>query len=455
MLVAASPAFAQTHDASTHAAAPATAASPPAVKIEVTYTTFKLPNGLSVILHEDHTVPLVTVNMWYHVGSARERPGRTGFAHLFEHLMFMGSGHVKPGEFDEWLERAGGDNNGSTENDRTNYYINVPSNALELALFLESDRMAYLLDTMSPQVVDAQRDVVKNERRQSYENRPYGMAEETLGEMLFPEGHPYHWPVIGYMADLTAASHDDVVQFFKKYYTPSNASLVVAGDIDSAKTKPLVEKWFSDVKAAAPPEPLANPGVALTGVTKKTITDRVQLPRLYLAWITPAHFAPGDAALDLVADTLAGGKNSRLYKRLVYEMQIAQDVSAFQQSQALASVFQITVTPRPGHTVDELQKVVDEELAKLQTAEPTAHELERSVNQIESSFYNRMERTGGFGGKGDQLNAYFTYTGDPDWFNEDLARYRAQSPSDVRAAAAQFLPLDKRAELTIEPEKKP
>ena len=462
ILVAAPPAFAQTHDAATHAAAPATAASTPApagstpaFNIEVKYTTFKLANGLAVILHEDHTVPLVTVNMWYHVGSARERTSRTGFAHLFEHLMFMGSGHVKPGEFDEWLERAGGDNNGSTENDRTNYYINVPSNALELALFLESDRMAYLLDTMSPQVVDAQRDVVKNERRQSYENRPYGMAEETLGEMLFPEGHPYHWPVIGYMADLTAASYDDVVQFFKKYYTPSNASLVVAGDIDSAKTKQLVEKWFSDVKAAPPPEPLANPGAALTGVTKKTISDRVQLPRLYLAWITPAHFAPGDAALDLVADTLAGGKNSRLYKRLVYDMQIAQDVSAFQQSQALASVFQITVTPRPGHTIDELRKVVDEEVAKLQTAEPTAHELERSVNQIESSFYNRMERTGGFGGKGDQLNAYFTYTGDPDWFNEDLARYRAQSPSDVRAAAAQFLPLDKRVELTIEPEKKP
>jgi zinc protease len=457
MLAAAAPAFAQPHDSSKPAAGgvPAAVGSMPTVNIEVTYTRFKLPNGLAVILHEDHTVPLVTVNMWYHVGSARERPGRTGFAHLFEHLMFMGSGHVKPGEFDEWLERAGGDNNGSTENDRTNYYINIPSNALELALFLESDRMAYLLDTMSPQVVDAQRDVVKNERRQSYENRPYGMADETLSEMLFPQSHPYHWPVIGYMNDLTAASYDDVVQFFKTYYTPSNASLVVAGDIETAKARQLVEKWFSDVKPATPPEPLANPGAALTSVQKKTITDRVQLPRLYLAWVTPAHFSPGDAALDLVADTLAGGKNSRLYKRLVYDMQIAQDVSAFQQSQALASAFQIVATPRPGHTVDEVKKVIDEELQKLQTTEPTAHELERSVNQIEASFYNRMERTGGFGGKGDQLNAYFTYTGDPDWFNEDLARYRAQSTSDVTAAAAQFLPLDKRVELVVEPEKKP
>ena len=430
-------------------AAPAVAQT----KIEVPYTLFTLPNGLRVIVHEDHSVPIVTVNMWYHVGSARERPGRTGFAHLFEHLMFMGSGHVKPGEFDEWLERAGGENNGSTENDRTNYYINVPSNALELALFLESDRMAYLLDTMSPQVVDAQRDVVKNERRQSYENRPYGMADEVLGEMLFPEGHPYHWPVIGYMGDLTAATYDDVVQFFKKYYTPSNASLVIAGDIDPAKTRQLVEKWFSDVKPAPPPEPMTIPGVALTGVQKKTIADRVQLPRLYLAWVTPAHFAPGDAALDLVADTLAGGKNSRLYKRLVYDLQIAQDVAAFQQSQQLASAFQIVATPRPGHTVDEVKKVIDEELQKLQREDPTPRELERSINQIEASFYNRLERIGGFGGKGDQLNAYYTFAGDPDWFNEDLARYRAQSPSDVRAAAAQYLPLDRRVELIVEPQK--
>src|SRR6266498_3155208 len=206
-------------------------------KLDVPYTQFRLPNGLTVILHEDHSVPIVTVNMWYHVGSARERTGRTGFAHLFEHLMFMGSGHVKPGEFDDWLEGVGGTNNGSTENDRTNYWINVPSNALDLALFLESDRMGYLLDSMTPQTVDAQRDVVKNERRQSYENRPYGMADITLTEMLFPEGHPYHWPVIGYMPDLTAASYDDVVDFFKKYYAPGNASLVVAGDINPATTR--------------------------------------------------------------------------------------------------------------------------------------------------------------------------------------------------------------------------
>jgi len=429
------------------------AAQAPAPSIEVKYTQFTLPNGLHVILHEDHSVPIATVNTWYRVGSANELPGRTGFAHLFEHLMFMGSGHAPYGEFDSRLETVGGGNNASTANDRTNYYIDVPSNALELALFLESDRMGYLLDAMNPKTVDAQRDVVKNERRQSYENRPYGMADITLSEMLYPESHPYHWPVIGYMPDLTAASYEDVVAFFKNYYTPSNASLVVAGDIDPAPTRQLIEKWFSDVKPGPAPKPLTIPGVALTGVQKKTITDRVQLPRLTLAWLTPRHLEPGDSALDIVADVLAGGKNSRLYKRLVYELQIAQDVSAFQESMNLSSAFQIVATPRPGHTVEELQRVIDEEIAKLQKEDPSAHEVERSVNQIEASFYNRMERLGGFGGKADQINGYFSKTGDPDYFNEDLGRYRALSPSDIRAAAEAYLPRDRRVELTVQPEK--
>src|SRR4051812_5645539 len=440
-LLCAAPALAQTGPAKPPAAAP----------ISVAYTQFTLPNGLRVIVHEDHSVPIVTVNVWYHVGSAREKPGRTGFAHLFEHLMFMGSGHVKPGQFDEWLEAAGGTNNGSTENDRTNYWINVPSNALELALFLESDRMGYLLDTMTPKTVDAQRDVVKNERRQSYENRPYGMAELTLGEMLYPDTHPYHWPVIGYMPDLTAASYEDVVEFFKKYYAPANASLVVAGDLDTATARKLVEKWFGDVKPGAGVEPMTIPGVMLTSVQKKTLTDRVQLPRLYLAWLTPRHLEPGDAALDVVSDVLAGGKNSRLYKRLVYDMQIAQDVSATQNSQALSSYFLIEATPQPGHTLEELQKVIDEEIARLQREPPSDHEVQRAINQIEASFYNRMERVGGFGGKADQLNAYYTNTGDPDWFNEDLQRYRAIAASDVRAAADAFLPAGRRVELTVQP----
>src|SRR5215467_10047930 len=420
--------------------------------LQLPYTQFTLPNGLHVILHEDHSVPVVSVNVWYHVGSGRERQGRTGFAHLFEHLMFMGSGHVKPGEFDSWLESAGGQNNGSTEYDRTNYWINVPSNALELALFLESDRMGYLLDSMTPKTVDAQRDVVKNERRESYENRPYGQAELLLTELLYPANHPYHWPVIGYMPDLTAASYDDVVEFFKKYYAPSNASLVVAGDINPAATRKLVEKWFSDVKPGEPVAKLTAPPVSLSGVTKRTVTDKVQLPRIYVAWLTPPQFQPGDAALDMVGDALAGGKNSRLYKRLVYDMQIAQDVVAYQASQQLSSYFLIQATARPGHTVDELIKVIDEEIKKLQTTTPDAHETERSINTIEASFLRRLERVGGFNGTADQLNAYFTFTGNAGYFNQDLQRYRSTTPADVRGAAAQYLPKDRRVELTVEPE---
>jgi zinc protease len=439
------------------------AASPPraAAALTVPFTQFTLPNGLHVILHEDHTVPLATVNVWYHVGSAREKPGRTGFAHLFEHLMFEGSGHVKECEFDTALEAAGATNNGSTETDRTNYYIDTPSNALELALFLESDRMGYLLDAMSPERVNGQRDVVKNERRQNYENAPYGMASIEIDKMLYPEGHPYRWPTIGYMEDLTAASYDDVVEFFRKYYQPGNASLVIAGDIDPVKTRASVEKWFSDVKpGSGPVPPIDYPHAMLTEVSRKTIEDRVQLPRLYISWLTPSLFKPGDAELDVVSQILAGGKNSRLYKRLVYDLQIAQDVSAFQASAALDSQFQIVVTARPPDAtttstalVERIRGIVDEEIAALQKTPPAAREFERAINQIEASFYNRMESVGGFNGKGNQLNAYYTATGNPDYFNEDLARYRALSAGDIQAAAAFWLPANRRVELTVEPMK--
>ena len=430
------------------------AGSPPKTGLNVPFTQFTLPNGLHVILHEDRTVPLVTVNVWYHAGSAREKPGRTGFAHLFEHLMFMGSKHAKYGDFDRMLEAAGGTNNASTAEDRTNYYIDVPSNALELALFLESDRMAYLLDAMSPKTVDAQCDVVKNERRQGVENAPYGTASIEIAEMLYPKGHPYRWPTIGYMEDLTAASYEDVVEFFRTYYQPANASLVVAGDIDPAKTRTLVERWFADVKPGTTPiVPIDYPRPNVTSVQKKTIQDRVQLPRLYLTWVTPAHFQPGDAELDVLSSLLAGGKNSRLYKRLVYELQIAQDVVAYQASRSLSSEYQIIVTARPGASIDRLRTIVDEEVRALQRTPATERELQRALNQIESSFYDRMERIGGFGGLGDQLNAYYFAAGNPGYFQEDLSRYRALTAADITAAAARFLPLDKRVELVVEPQK--
>jgi len=429
----------------------AQAPAPPSTHLTVPYQEFTLPNGLHVILHRDTSVPVVAVNVWYHVGSGHEKVGRTGFAHLFEHLMFEGSKHVPEGSFDTWLESAGANNNGSTNTDRTNYYIDGPSNALELMLFLESDRMGFLLDTMSPERVDGQRDVVKNERRQSYENRPYGMAELELDTMLWPKGHPYSWSTIGSMEDLSAASHEDVREFFRTYYAPNNASLVIAGDIDPAATKALVEKWFSDVPKGKPVPPVAPPAAMLTGVSRKTVTDRVQLPRLYLAWLTPGLHRPGDAALDVVSSLLTSGKNSRLYKRLVYELQIAQDVQAFQASQVLGSAFYIQATARPGKTVEELQKVIDEEIDRLAATPPETRELERALNQIEASFLRQAERVGGFGGKANQLNAYYTNTGMPDFFNEDLARYRSLDATDVSSAVGRYLPRDRRVEMIVLP----
>jgi zinc protease len=423
-------------------------------KLTVPYVQFTLPNGLDVILHEDHRVPLVAVSAWYHVGSAREKPGRTGFAHLFEHIMFEGSGHVAEGNFDNWLEAAGGDNNGSTDNDRTNYWETVPSNALELALFLESDRMGYLLDSLNLEKVNVQRDVVKNERRQSYENRPYGMAFLKLPEELFPPNHPYHWPVIGSMEDLTAASYEDVVQFFKSWYGPNNTSLVVAGDVDPAQARHLVEKWFSDVPRGAPVPPIAAPPAVLTSEKRLTLEDHVQLSRLYLAWLSPPLFAPGDEAMNVLSRVLASGKNSRLYKRLVYDLQIAQDVSASQNSGPLGSAFILIVTAREGHGLSEMEKVVSEELAKVKRDPPAPRELERAVNQIEAAFYNGLERVGGFGGVADQLNAYEFYAGRPDYFAEDLARYTSLDPKDIQAAASRYLRDDARLVLSVVPQGK-
>jgi zinc protease len=410
-----------------------------AERLSVPYEMFRLANGLTVIVHEDHSAPIASVNCWYHVGSGRETPGRTGFAHLFEHLMFEGSKHVPEGAFDRWLEAVGGDNNGSTQNDRTNYWENVPANAVEMPLFLESDRMGFLVDAMSPARVDGQRDVVKNERRQSYENRPYGKVADVLPGALFPKGHPYSWPVIGSMADLSAASYQDVVDFFKKWYGPANASLVIAGDVDAKEVRAEVEKWFGEIPKSEPVEPLVPQPVALKGETRLVLEDRVQLPRLYLAWVTPPAFSPGDAALDAVAAVLADGKNSRLYRRLVYDLQVAQDVNAFQGSNALASTFLVIVTARAGHTLEEIRKLVDEEIGRLQAEAPSVREVTRFQNKTEAGFFDRLERVGGFGGKADQLNAYYFAAGDPDYFEEDLARDRALAPSDVRAAVLRFL----------------
>jgi zinc protease len=293
--------------------------------------------------------------------------------------------------------------------------------------------------------------VVKNEKRQGVDNQPYGQAFMELPTMLYPSGHPYSWSTIGSMDDLTAASFEDVARFFRTYYVPNNASLVIAGDIDIESTKKLVEKWFSDIPRGKPVPALSPPTPVLDGVKRKTITDRVQLPRLYMGWHTPALLKPGDATLDIVANLLSGGKNSRLYRRLVYDLQIAQDVSAFQQSQALGSNFFIITTARPGQSLDKLQAVIDEELDTLRAAPPGGREMTRALNQIEANFFRAMERVGGFGGKADQLNSYYKATGTPDYFAKDLERYRAVTAADVQAAVKQYLPKDRRVELSVVP----
>jgi zinc protease len=439
--------------ASPRALAQAPAEGRPSAVLSVPFTQFTLPNGLHVILHQDKTVPMAAVNIWYHVGSGSEKPGRTGFAHLFEHVMFEGSEHVPEGNFDAWLEAAGGTNNGSTNEDRTNYIIDVPTNALEVALFLEADRMGFLLPTLTQGKLDGQRDVVKNEKRQRVDNAPYGQAFVELSALLYPAGHPYNWPVIGSMEDLSAASLADVIEFFKTYYIPNNASLVVAGDIEIEPTRKLVEKWFGGIPRGANPPKQAPAPAALSEVKRKTITDKVQLPRIYMAWHTPALYAPGDATMDVLASVLTGGKNSRLYRRLVYEMQVAQDVTAVQESQALGSAFLVIATARPGQSIEKIQAVIDEEIEQLKQAPPDAREMTRALNQFEASFYRRMERTGSFGGKADQLNGYYVATGTPDYFEQDLARYRGVSPADVQSAANRFLPKDRRVELTVVGEK--
>ena len=420
-------------------------------KITVPYSKHTLENGLTVILHEDHTTPTISVNMLYHVGSGNEKPGRTGFAHLFEHIMFEGSANVPEGKFDEWLEAAGGSNNGSTNVDRTNYWENIPSNALELALFLESDRLGFLLEAMSPEKVDGQRDVVKNERRQSYENRPYGMVQIALMEKLYPESHPYHWPTIGSMEDLSAASYEDVVEFFNLYYTPNNVSLSIAGDISPTETLELVEKWFGSIKRGKKAPLIDVTALDLKEERRVTLEDKVQLPRIHLAWHSPAIFKPGDAEMDAVASILTSGKNSRLYKKLVYDMQIAQDVTAFQSSNMLGSFFIIIATARAEHSLEELEKVIEEEINLLKSEPPSEREIQRTLNQIEASFISRLERVGGFGGKADQLNHYFFQTGEPDYFETDLNRYRNLTAESVRNAAETYL-TNARVVISVIPE---
>ncbi len=415
----------------------------------INYTEFKLNNGLRVILHEDHSTPIVAVNIWYHVGSKNEVPGRTGFAHLFEHMMFQGSLHHDNDYFVP-LQEAGGTLNGSTNADRTNYWEVVPANFLELALWLESDRMGYLLEAMTEKKLANQREVVKNEKRQNYDNRPYGLVGAQIAEIMYPPAHPYHWLTIGSLADLNAASKEDVSEFFRRYYTPNNASLVIAGDFNPQEARRLVEKYFGPLNAGPEVVRPSAPQPVLSEEVRLTMEDRVSLPRLYMAWHSSPQWSADEAALDTLAFILAGGKGSRLYKSLVYEKQIAQDATAFNNARELAGQFQIIATAKPGKTLEELEQAIHEEVAKIKTEPPSIEEMERGYNALESSFIYSLQTLGGFGGKSDQLNQYAVYTGQPDYFQQDLERYRRVVAADVMAAANKYL-TDKRLVLTVVP----
>jgi zinc protease len=435
------------------ASAPASAQStPPAASapLEVPYVIDTLDNGLTLIVHEDHSAPIATVNVWYHVGSGDEKLGRTGFAHLFEHLMFMGSQHAPYPEFDRRLEAAGANNNGSTNEDRTNYFESGPANALPLMLWLEADRMGWMLPTMDSAKVDLQRDVVKNERRQSVDNQPYGRANETIIAMLYPKEHPYSWPVIGSMADLSAASLEDVKDFFRRYYAPNNASIVVAGDVKADEVKVLVERYFGAIPRGPAIERARPAAVALAGDTATVLEDRVQLPRLYYTWHTVKGWERDDAALSLAAYILTGAKNARLTQKMVYDQQIASSVFAYQDGKRLDGDFAVVATARPGKALPELQQVIDAEIARLAAEGPTARELEQAKNSYESGFLSSLERVGG---KANQLNSYYYQIGDPDGFQRDLDRYRAVTAADVQRVVREYLS-GPRVVLSVVPEGK-
>ncbi|MES3033559.1 MAG: pitrilysin family protein [Gemmatimonadota bacterium] len=406
-----------------------------AAPLRVPFTLDSLPNGLTLIVHEDHSVPIVTTNVWFHVGSGDEKRGRTGFAHLFEHLMFMGSEHAQYPQFDRLLEAAGANNNGSTTEDRTNYYEEGPASALRLMLWLEADRMGWLLPTMDAPKVDLQRDVVKNERRQSYENQPYGMVGDIAPPLMYPAGHPYSWTVIGSMADLSAASVEDVKDFFRRYYAPNNATIVVAGDVNTDSVRAIVRQYFSEIPRG-PAIERPTPAPFTVRDTAVTLEDRVQLARLYLNWHTVKATHADAAALQLAAYVLAGARTSRLTQALVYDGEIATSVQAYNDGKRLDGDFSIVATARPGIGLDTLQHVVDRNLQRLASDGPTDRELEQARNVIEAAFLRSIQTVGG---KADQLNEYYYQSGNPDGFQEDLDRLRRVTTADIQRVVRTYL----------------
>ena len=439
--------FAQLATLSAAAATPAVDSPAGMPVITVPYEQYILPNGLHVILSEDHSIPFVQTNVWYWVGSRDEKAGRTGFAHLFEHLMFQGSEHANDDYF-QFLSKVGGQVNGTTNLDRTNYFEGLPAAELPRALFLESDRMGWLLPALDEAKLQNQKDVVRNERRQRYDNVPYGNAWIYLYENLFPDGHPYHVATIGKHEDIEAAQLADVKDFFATWYVPNNASLVVCGDFDPKVAKRLIAHYFGDVPSGPEPTPREVPQVVLTAPKRVDQTDDVPFEKVWLAWPSPALFTPGDAELDLLSSTLTDGKDAPLYRVLVREKQVAQDITAAQVSNGLQSFYMVTATVAPGHTGDEVVKEIDAVLADVQKRGITADELAVARTQYEVGFYGSVAT---IAGKADRLNAYYRQTGEPDGFAADLARYRVATVDSVNSAFRSVLGPN-RLELHIAPE---
>lgn len=419
-----------------------------AAEPSIPFTRYELPNGLQVILMEDHSLPQVVVDTWYRVGSKDEAPGRSGFAHLFEHLMFMGTLRLPGSGFDQVMEAQGGWNNAWTMEDATNYYDVGPPQLLETFLWMEADRMQQLDEAMTQEKLDLQREVVRNERRQSYEDRPYGMVETEMVTSLFPATHPYSHTVIGSHEDLQAASVDDVKGFFGSWYVPNNASLVIAGDFDPAQARAWVERYYGGLQRKELP---ARPAVEAVKAAQKatvTITDQVDFPQLNLFWHSPGQYQPGDAEMQLAADLLGSGESARLYRRLV-DGGLAQEVSVFQYGLQHGGVFGITVVPMEGVTVEQVEAVVTEELATLANAPPTPQEMERLQNQHVVATFESLEP---LQNRAESLNRYWAYTGTPEWLGKDVARFKAVDAPRLSAAVAEWLKPTTAARIIVLPE---
>ena len=418
--------------------------------ISIAFERYTLPNGLTVILSPNQSTPRAAVDVWYHVGSKNEAKGRTGFAHMFEHVMFTGSGNVPYGMHDRLTEGVGGDNNGSTTNDRTNYFENVPANYIESALWMEADRMGFLLDKLDSAKFVAQRDIVQNERRQGVDNQPYGRAFEILSVGLYPETHPYSWPVVGYMTDLQQATVEDVKDFFRLYYAPGNATVAIVGDFDPAQVKAWVAKYFGDLPKG---KPITRPTVAPPTITREkryTFEDRVQVPRLYVAWPTIGTTHDDTHALNVLAQILSGSRTARLTKALVYDKQSATQANAFLSSNENTGEFLTILTPRPNHTLTELEATADSVIDRLKREGPTADELARALAGIEFQFVSGLQSNLG---KAENLIEGAVFHGDPGHYRVEYAKLKAVTTADVKRVANTYLGAG-RVVLSVVPEGK-